>query len=37
VVCYKIAVIPGDGMGPEVIVEETNVIETADKFNFNVE
>ncbi len=35
---YKIAVIPGDGTGPEVTVEAVKVLKTAaDKFNFKVE
>ena len=34
---YKIAVIPGDGTGPEVTVEAVKVLKTAaDKFNFKV-
>ena len=34
---YKIAVIPGDGTGPEVTVEAVKVLETAvDKFGFKV-
>jgi len=35
---YKIAVLPGDGTGPEVTVEAVKVLKTAaDKFNFKVE
>ncbi len=35
---YKIAVIPGDGTGPEVTVEAVKVLKTAaDKFGFKVE
>jgi 3-isopropylmalate dehydrogenase len=35
---YKIAVIPGDGTGPEVTVEAVKVLKTAaDKFNFKVD
>jgi len=35
---YKIAVIPGDGTGPEVTAEAVKVLKTAaDKFNFKVE
>ncbi len=35
---YKIAVIPGDGTGPEVTVEAVKVLKAAaDKFNFKVE
>ncbi|MEO0293861.1 MAG: 3-isopropylmalate dehydrogenase [candidate division WOR-3 bacterium] len=35
---YKIAVIPGDGTGPEVIREGIKVLKSAqDKFNFNSE
>ena len=35
---YKIAVIPGDGTGPEVTVEAVKVLKTAaDKFDFKVE
>lgn len=35
---YKIAVIPGDGTGPEVTAEAMKVLKTAaDKFNFKVE
>ena len=35
---YKIAVIPGDGTGPEVTVEAVKVLNSAaDKFNFKVE
>ena len=34
---YKIAVIPGDGTGPEVTAEAVKVLKTAaDKFNFKV-
>lgn len=37
-VLYKIAIIPGDGIGPEVIAEGEKVIEaSADKFNFDIE
>jgi len=35
---YKIAVLPGDGTGPEVTVEAVKVLKTAaDKFNFKGE
>jgi len=35
---YKIAILPGDGTGPEVTVEAVKVLKTAaDKFNFKVE
>jgi len=35
---YKIAVMPGDGTGPEVTVEAVKVLKAAaDKFNFKVE
>jgi len=35
---YKIGVIPGDGIGPEVIREGIKVLKaTADKFNFGLE
>ena len=35
---YKIAVIPGDGTGPEVTVEAVKVLKAAaDKFDFKVE
>ncbi|GAG25582.1 unnamed protein product, partial [marine sediment metagenome] len=35
---YKIAVIPGDGTGPEVTVEAVKVLKAAaDKFNFKVD
>ena len=35
---YKIAVMPGDGTGPEVTVEAVKVLKTAaDKFGFKVE
>ena len=35
---YKIAVIPGDGTGPEVIREGLKVLEAAgNKFNFKYE
>ncbi|MHC4738098.1 MAG: 3-isopropylmalate dehydrogenase [Planctomycetota bacterium] len=35
---YKIAVIPGDGTGPEVTVEAVKVLKAAaDKFNFKIE
>ena len=35
---YKIAVIPGDGTGPEVTVETVKVLKAAaDKFNFKVD
>ncbi len=35
---YKIAVIPGDGTGPEVTAEAVKVLKTAaDKFGFKVE
>ncbi len=35
---YKIAVLPGDGTGPEVTAEAVKVLKTAaDKFNFKVE
>ncbi|MHC4187480.1 MAG: 3-isopropylmalate dehydrogenase [Planctomycetota bacterium] len=35
---YKIAVIPGDGTGPEVTVEAIKVLKSAaDKFNFKVD
>ena len=35
---YKIAVIPGDGTGPEVIAEAVKVLKaTADKFKFKVD
>ena len=35
---YKIAVIPGDGTGPEVIAEAVKVLKTAaKKFNFKVD
>ncbi len=35
---YKIAVIPGDGTGPEVIVEAVKVLKAAaDKFGFKVD
>ena len=35
---YKIAVLPGDGTGPEVTVEAVKVLKAAaDKFNFKVE
>ena len=35
---YKIAVIPGDGTGPEVTNEAVKVLKTAaDKFNFKIE
>ena len=35
---YKIAVLPGDGTGPEVTVEAVKVLKTAaDKFNFKVD
>ena len=37
-VMYKIAVIPGDGTGPEVTAEAVKVLKTAaDKFDFKVE
>ena len=37
-VLYKIAIIPGDGIGPEVIAEGKKVIEVAaDKFDFDIE
>jgi 3-isopropylmalate dehydrogenase len=32
---YKIAVIPGDGTGPEVVAEELKVLKVvSEKFNF---
>jgi len=35
---YKIAVVPGDGTGPEVVAEAVKVLKaTADKFKFKVE
>ena len=35
---YKIAVIPGDGTGPEVTDEAVKVLKTAaDKFNFKID
>ena len=35
---YKIAVIPGDGTGPEVTIEAVKVLKAAaDKFNFKVD
>ena len=35
---YKIAVIPGDGTGPEVTREATKVLNTAaDKFGFKLD
>ena len=35
---YKIAVMPGDGTGPEVTVEAVKVLKAAaDKFNFKME
>ena len=35
---YKIAVMPGDGTGPEVTVEAVKVLKAAaDKFKFKVE
>jgi len=35
---YRIAVIPGDGTGPEVTIETVKVLKTAaDKFNFKVD
>ena len=35
---YKIAVIPGDGTGPEVVAEGLKVLKTAsEKFNFQFE
>ncbi len=35
---YKIPVIPGDGIGPEIIAEGRKVIETAgEKFGFDVD
>ena len=37
-VLYKTAIIPGDGIGPEVIAEGKKVIEVAaDKFDFDIE
>ena len=35
---YKIAVIPGDGIGPEVVEEAMNVLnKIGEKFNHNFE
>jgi len=35
---YKIAVIPGDGIGPEIVNEGLKVIEaTAEKYNFSID
>ena len=35
---YKIAVIPGDGTGPEVTAEAVKILKAAaDKFNFKVD
>ena len=35
---YKIAVLPGDGTGPEVTVEAVKLLNAAaDKFNFKLE
>ena len=35
---YKVAVIPGDGTGPEVIAEAVKVLKAAaDKFKFKVD
>ena len=35
---YKVPVIPGDGIGPEIIAEGKKVLEAAaDKYNFSLE
>lgn len=35
---YKIAVLPGDGIGPEIMVEALKVLETVEKkYNFKIE
>ena len=35
---YKVPVIPGDGIGPEIIAEGQKVLEAAaDKYNFSLE
>ncbi len=35
---YKVPVIPGDGIGPEIVVEGQKVLEAAaDKYNFSLD
>ena len=35
---YKIATIPGDGIGPEIIREGIKILDTvSDKFNFKID